>query len=470
MNKIFIALTGLLFITSCASKGPWASAPKADRYPASIQEYEGATDETTLRDIRSLNASLSATRDTNFNQAKKDIERRFNQILKRSAAAYSLMNDFDKELDAAVQNGTTYDLSTQRTYQKLQIARDLIESVEFRTATVYAHIWKMYLRPDQEGIPKNRVPIVQRRALELLRTTHGLATQYSSDARILGLMHLREHLEDIQEALTGQVDETNVAFAEFQQLNANLFKDDSSVFQMSYQDYIDSMKNVQDTDFDNAMKTRTPNAVSANFKTVNGNSFAAGTWVLTFDDGPHKDYTRQIASTLRNNGVTAEFFWLSKNVATYPTIAKEILDAGHGVSSHSRDHSNLAKLSGSALTAQISGSRDTITQVLREKGASNYSMKYFRAPYGSGVMSPKVERVMNAIADAGLIHIAWNVDSLDWQDKNSASVVARVVKQMRANGKGIVLFHDIHKSTANTVPLLLKDPYIVNNKIKWSRL
>ena len=48
------------------------------------------------------------------------------------------------------------------------------------------------------------------------------------------------------------------------------------------------------------------------------------------------------------------------------------------------------------------------------------------------------------ISDLGMIHVFWNVDTLDWQDKDPDSVVARAQKQMKAAGHGVILFHDIH--------------------------
>ena len=43
-----------------------------------------------------------------------------------------------------------------------------------------------------------------------------------------------------------------------------------------------------------------------------------------------------------------------------------------------------------------------------------------------------------------MLHVFWNVDTLDWQDKDPESVFKRAQKQMLQYNRGVVLFHDIH--------------------------
>jgi len=53
--------------------------------------------------------------------------------------------------------------------------------------------------------------------------------------------------------------------------------------------------------------------------------------VLTFDDGPSRDYTPQILKILAEKGVRATFFLVGSHVERYPEVAKQIVDAGHEV-------------------------------------------------------------------------------------------------------------------------------------------
>ena len=66
-----------------------------------------------------------------------------------------------------------------------------------------------------------------------------------------------------------------------------------------------------------------------------------GKYALTFDDGPHPVYTAKILDTLKANNVKATFFIITTNVneKTFPLI-KRMLDEGHIVASHGRNHDN----------------------------------------------------------------------------------------------------------------------------------
>jgi peptidoglycan/xylan/chitin deacetylase (PgdA/CDA1 family) len=80
----------------------------------------------------------------------------------------------------------------------------------------------------------------------------------------------------------------------------------------------------------------------------------------------------------------------------------------------------------------------------------------FRLPYGAGVSAPLVRE---KIAKNKLIHIFWTVDTLDWKAGSTPTeILNRTIKQMKVSKKdsGIILFHDIHDRTANTLPLLVE--------------
>jgi peptidoglycan/xylan/chitin deacetylase (PgdA/CDA1 family) len=64
-----------------------------------------------------------------------------------------------------------------------------------------------------------------------------------------------------------------------------------------------------------------------------------------------------------------------------------------------------------------------------------------------------------------LDHFFWRVDSLDWQDHNPESIRDRVVTQMNAVKKGIILFHDIHPQSAAAAKLMT-DYFLKNPSVK----
>jgi len=66
-----------------------------------------------------------------------------------------------------------------------------------------------------------------------------------------------------------------------------------------------------------------------------------------------------------------------------------------------------------------------------------------------------------------MLHVFWNVDTLDWQDKNPQSIFNRAVKQMSGtkNNAGVILFHDIHRQTVTASALLMDHLKKTNAKV-----
>jgi len=168
---------------------------------------------------------------------------------------------------------------------------------------------------------------------------------------------------------------------------------------------------------------------------VMGLVFPKGVWALTYDDGPNPVHTPVIAKNLEELGIKATFFWLAENVVRYQSIVDMIGEKGHSRANHSWSHAQLPKLDGAGLQKEIVQSTSVEEKAYGEK------LRFFRCPYGAG---NSVTRIRQMIANLNMIHVFWNVDTLDWQDKDPESIVARSKKQMLAAGHGVVLFHDIH--------------------------
>jgi len=63
--------------------------------------------------------------------------------------------------------------------------------------------------------------------------------------------------------------------------------------------------------------------------------------LLTFDDGPHPEYTPQILQILDKYQTKAVFFVIGKNAEKYPDLLKEIYQRGHIIANHSYSHDTL---------------------------------------------------------------------------------------------------------------------------------
>ena len=195
---------------------------------------------------------------------------------------------------------------------------------------------------------------------------------------------------------------------------------------------------------------------------ISGNLVPKNTWTLTFDDGPHAKHTDGMYRVLNDNKVPATFFWLSKNMNAYPNIVTQARnnEKTNGnkfyVASHSMSHANLPTLNAQKLEVEISDAATLFHKIVGERPT------LFRCPYGA--CGPMGSAIREVIAKNNMLHVHWNVDTLDWQDKNPQSIFERSKKQIELRGKGIVLFHDVHPQSVEALKILI--PYMKSKKYR----
>ena len=61
---------------------------------------------------------------------------------------------------------------------------------------------------------------------------------------------------------------------------------------------------------------------------------------LTFDDGPVPGVTDYVLNELARRGQKATFFMVGDNIRKHANLAKEVLEAGHGIGNHTYHHRN----------------------------------------------------------------------------------------------------------------------------------
>lgn len=160
---------------------------------------------------------------------------------------------------------------------------------------------------------------------------------------------------------------------------------------------------------------------------------------LTFDDGP-SIYTPELLDILKKEDVKATFFVLGKSASVQKNILKRIATEGHNIGNHSYDHKDFRKISESEARKQISLTDEIIKEITGEKP------KYFRFPYGA--------HTKENLAMVGRPVMMWSVDPLDWKHKD----INHLVKAMsNPDPQGIILAHDIHKTTVQAIPQVIKN-------------
>ncbi len=184
---------------------------------------------------------------------------------------------------------------------------------------------------------------------------------------------------------------------------------------------------------------------------------------LTFDDGPNPATTPQVIDILHKHHAPATFFnnGMRYGAAGAKEIAARIAaDPDFILANHSQHHLNLAKESAAKVATEV----DDTDALIREAGETP---KYFRFPFGSATCSSK-----HAVEDRGYTVVGWHIDSADWcyaagggyckkstfkyvPDSMRDDMQGYVMSQVRENNGGIILFHDIHQSTADHLDAIL---------------
>ncbi len=186
-----------------------------------------------------------------------------------------------------------------------------------------------------------------------------------------------------------------------------------------------------------------------------GRGLPPKTVLLTFDDGPHPRYTDRVLAVLARYGLSGVFFEVGQNIGSVGAdgkvkthkgadISRRIEAQGSALANHSFTHANLPKLDDKALDDEI----DHTEELLREVDPKVPPL--FRPPYGA-----RTNHILSMLGEKNLRSIQWNIDSEDWADPVAASVAQRVIDETDRQGRGIILFHDIHDRAIDALPTVI---------------
>jgi peptidoglycan/xylan/chitin deacetylase (PgdA/CDA1 family) len=174
---------------------------------------------------------------------------------------------------------------------------------------------------------------------------------------------------------------------------------------------------------------------------------------LTFDDGPHPQGTPAVLEILREAGQTATFFLAGEQVEQRPSLAAEIVAAGHRVELHCHRHRNQLRLTPRALLDDAERGRAAIEE------ASGQEIADYRPPYGifSGAG-------LATIRSRGWRPVLWSQWGRDWTRRATAASITRKATE-RVRPGDIVLLHDADfysarnswERTASALPRILEE-------------
>lgn len=166
------------------------------------------------------------------------------------------------------------------------------------------------------------------------------------------------------------------------------------------------------------------------------------TIALTFDDGPHPEYTQRLLLTLHDLGVPATFFVVGKQVEKYPELARAIDGMGFPIGNHTYNHCSLLKIPGSYVPTEVLACGYAV------KAAIGTTPHLFRPPGGEFD-----KQVAQEVAEMGYRMVLWTDDPGDFAKPSAELIEKRVLAH--ASPGGIILLHDGIDETIEALPRIV---------------
>lgn len=156
------------------------------------------------------------------------------------------------------------------------------------------------------------------------------------------------------------------------------------------------------------------------------------TFALTFDDGPHPEWTPQVLDALKQWGLTATFFVIGIKVLRYPQIVERIVKDGHSLGNHTYTHSEPRATSTEQFLDEVKQTRDLLVCW------TGRPPRCVRPPKGE-LTWPKLRGLWRARQTV----VLWNVDPRDYRMRDAAEV-ERFSERYEPQQGDIILLHDHH--------------------------
>jgi peptidoglycan/xylan/chitin deacetylase (PgdA/CDA1 family) len=152
---------------------------------------------------------------------------------------------------------------------------------------------------------------------------------------------------------------------------------------------------------------------------------------LTFDDGPHPEWTPRLLDVLARHDASATFCVVGEQIAASSDVLRRIHSEGHALCNHTAGHDyGLPARSPETIRDEIATVSDQIAQLVPDA-----EVTAFRAP--GGRFTPEV---VDAAAGLGLMPWAWSVDPMDWRTTETDAIVSSVLDAVAPDA--VILLHD----------------------------
>lgn len=164
---------------------------------------------------------------------------------------------------------------------------------------------------------------------------------------------------------------------------------------------------------------------------------------LTFDDGPHPDFTLKLLKILKAENVVATFFVIGKMVEKHPELVKALDDAGMEVANHTFSHVTLTKIPYEEILTEYRANNELVEKIINKR------MKFCRPPGGD-----YDAEVIAAASAEKLKTVLWTDDPGDYSSPGVNVIEQRTLAKL-SNG-GIILLHDGADQTLQMLPQIIQ--------------
>ena len=188
---------------------------------------------------------------------------------------------------------------------------------------------------------------------------------------------------------------------------------------------------------------------------------------LTFDDGPGPK-TNYLLDILKKYGIKATFFVTNK-VSEYPETLKRTYKEGHTIGLHTWSHNYAIYRSETSYFKDLSKIENKVYQLtghqatfIRFPGGSSNTISL---NYKKGIMT----HLAKEVEKRGYTYFDWNITSGDaGETTNPKTIYKNVIKGIKTNKTSIVLQHDIHTYSIQSVESIIK--YGLSHGYKFQKI
>ena len=156
---------------------------------------------------------------------------------------------------------------------------------------------------------------------------------------------------------------------------------------------------------------------------------------LTFDDGPHGTYTRQILDVLAQYDARATFFVLGQQTSSASGVVGDTFARGNYAANHTYSHADLTTLGQAAFDDEINKTYAAIQDATDGQDQGRNKLLCLRPPYGASDSN-----TASYAAALGYELVLWDVDPQDWRQPGADQIAKQIINNARPGA--IVLMHD----------------------------